>query len=357
MDAELERRHANVRAAMAEAGLDALIVSGSEYTGFEGSVTYLSGFQIVHRYAYVVVPAEGEAQIVFPTEARYVGEHGTAQLEQVFHDRPGEHLTATARDRSWGRIGVYGLDYVMAVRDYRALEGLDLVPFDVEFDLARAVKSDAELASVRESVAINDDGFEAFHAAYAPGKTAAEVMAAAEELFVERGCGRLTMNMVLSGPEFGIARKETRLGPFVLPSLEIAGPRMHWVEVSRAIGTTPAEVEPMVEAYAEYHAAARESMRDGATAHDVHRAVSKGFTDRGYHLGHVTGHSIGMTMIEHPRVGEGTETVLRSGMVLSMHPHVIGADGRACLYMQDTWLVTDAGGEPLSRLPLQVYEG
>jgi Xaa-Pro dipeptidase len=136
MDAELERRHANVRAAMAEAGLDALIVSGSEYTGFEGSVTYLSGFQIVHRYAYVVVPAEGEAQIVFPTEARYVGEHGTAQLEQVFHDRPGEHLTATARDRSWGRIGVYGLDYVMAVRDYRALEGLDLVPFDVEFDLA-----------------------------------------------------------------------------------------------------------------------------------------------------------------------------------------------------------------------------
>ena len=99
MDAELERRYANVRAAMAEHELDALIVSGSEYTGFEGSVTYLSGFQIVHRYAYVVVPADGEPQIVFPTEARYVGEHGTAQLEQVFHDRPGEHIAATARDR------------------------------------------------------------------------------------------------------------------------------------------------------------------------------------------------------------------------------------------------------------------
>ena len=89
MDAELTRRYANVRAAMAEHDLDALIVSGSEYSGFEGSVTYLSGFQIVHRYAYVVVPADGEPQIVFPTEARYVGEHGTAQLEQVFHDRPG----------------------------------------------------------------------------------------------------------------------------------------------------------------------------------------------------------------------------------------------------------------------------
>jgi len=341
---------------MAEHDLDALIVSGSEYSGFEGSVTYLSGFQIVHRYAYVVVPAAGEPQIVFPTEARYVGEHATAQLEQVFHDRPGEHIAATARDRSWARIGVYGLDYIMTVRDFRALDGsADLVPFDAEFDLARAVKSDTELESVRESVHINEDGFEAFLAAYEPGKTAAEVMAPAEELFIERGCGRLTMNMVLIGPEFGIAKRETTLGAFVLPSLEVAGPGMHWVEVSRAIGKTPPDLLPMVEAYEEYHAAARTAMRDGATAHDVHRAVSKGFTERGYHLGHVTGHSIGMTMIEHPRVGEGLDTVLRAGMVLSMHPHALSADGEACLYMQDTWLVGDGGGEPLSRLPMRVF--
>ena len=58
LKAELDRRYANVRQAMGEHGLDALVVSGSEYTGFEGSVTYLSGFQIVHRYAYVVVPAD-----------------------------------------------------------------------------------------------------------------------------------------------------------------------------------------------------------------------------------------------------------------------------------------------------------
>jgi Xaa-Pro dipeptidase len=355
LDAELERRYRLVRAAMAEHELDALVVSGSEYSGFEGAVTYLSGFQIVHRYAYVVVPAAGDPQIVFPTEARYVGQHATAQLEQVFHDRPGEHMASIAGERGWRRIGVYGLDYVMTVRDYRALEGLDLVPFDAEFDLARAVKSEAELESVRESVRINEEGFEAFLAAYEPGRTAAEVMAPAEELFVERGCGRLTMNMVLVGPEFAIAKAETELGEFVLPSLEIAGPGMHWVEVSRAIGRTPPDVEPMVEAYAEYHAAARTAMRDGATAHDVHRAVSKGFTERGYRLGHVTGHSIGMTMIEFPKIGEGVETELEANMVFSMHPHAITEDGRECLYMQDTWLVTEGGGEPLSRLPMQVF--
>jgi Xaa-Pro aminopeptidase len=365
MTPELERRYANVRAAMAEHDLDALVVSGSEYSGFEGAVTYLSGFQIVHRYAYVVVPADGDPFVVFPSEARYVGEHATAQVEQIFHERPGEHIAAHARGAGWRRIGVYGLEYVMTVRDHAALDGFELVPFDVEFDLARAVKSEAELESVRDSVRINTRGFEIFLEHYAPGTTAAEVMSAAEEWFVAEGCGRLTMNMVLTGtdsyarPEFKIARREEVLPKFVLPSLEVAGPGMHWVEVSRAIASEDAELSPdterMLEAYREYVEAARSAMRPGASCHDLHRAVSAGFLDRGYRLGHVTGHSIGMTMIEFPKVGEGVETELRENMVLSMHPHAIASSGEDCLYMQETWLVTAQGGLPLSNLPVQVF--
>ncbi|MGI8886546.1 MAG: M24 family metallopeptidase [Gaiellaceae bacterium] len=367
MDLELERRYTNVRAAMAEQDLDALVVAGSEYSGFEGAVTYLSGFQIVHRYAYVVVPADGEPFVVFPSEARYVGEHGAAQIEQVFHDRPGAHMADRAQGAGWRRVGVYGLEYVMTVRDERALEsaGLELVPFDVEFDLARAVKSDAELESVRDSVRINERGFEIFFEHYTPGKSAAEVMARAEEWFIAEGCGRLTMNMVLTGtdsyarPEFKIARREEILSKFLLPSLEVAGPGMHWVEVSRAIAAEDAELsedtERMLEAYLEYDEAARSAMRPGATCHDVHRAVSAGFLERGYHLGHVTGHSIGMTMIEFPKIGEGVETELAENMVFSMHPHAIAASGEDCVYMQETWLVTAEGGVSLSTLPMQVF--
>jgi Xaa-Pro aminopeptidase len=114
----------------------------------------------------------------------------------------------------------------------------------------------------------------------------------------------------------------------------------------------------MLEAYHEYHAAAAAALRPGATAHDVHRAVARGFTERGFLLGHVTGHSIGMTMIEFPKIGEGDETELAAGMVFSMHPHAIAQDGRACLYMQDTWLVTDDGGAPLAAdLPVAIYDG
>jgi Xaa-Pro aminopeptidase len=369
---EIARRYGRVREALARDGLDAAVVSGSEYTGFEGAVTYLSGFVIVHRYAYAVLPLEGEPSIVFPSEARYVGEHGTTWIdEQVFVDRPGEWIAGRARDGGWRRLGVYGLDYVMTVRDYRALAaaGLELVSWDVEFDHARAVKSELELESVRDSVRINTEGFWIFLEAFGVGRTEAEILAPCERYFVEQGCGRLTMDMVLVGDEPGVASPEFRIassrrrieaGDFVLPSLEIAGPGGHWVEVSRAVaagGPASAETRRMLEAYEEYYEAAKSALTAGRTAHDAHRAVAKGFHDRGFRLGHVTGHSIGMTMIEFPKIGEGVETVLEEGMVLSMHPHAISEDGRACLYMQDTWLVTGEGGIPLAGLEMRIFDG
>ena len=42
-------------------------------------------------------------------------------------------------------------------------------------------------------------------------------------------------------------------------------------------------------------------------------------------------------------------------MVFSLHPHVIAENGHDCLYMQDTWLVTESGGEPLAGLPMKIF--
>jgi Xaa-Pro dipeptidase len=362
---EIERRYRLIREAAARDGLDAVIVCGNEYTGFEGAVTYLSGFVIVHRYAYVLLPVDGDPTIVFPTEARYVGEHATTWIEQQeFVDRPGEWLADRVRGK---RVGVYGLDYVMTVRDYAALDGAaELVSWDVALDHARMVKSDLELASVRDSVRINTEGFWIFLEHFEPGKTEREVLAPCEEYFVSQGCGRWTMDMVLDGPN-GSALPEFKIAgsrafgktDCVLPSLEVAGPGGHWVEVSRAIcpGEPSDETKRMLEAYDEYYAAAPAALRAGSTARDAHRAVAKGFLDRGFHLGHVTGHSIGMTMIEFPKIGEHDETELQAGMVLSMHPHAISQDGQTCLYMQDTWLVTEEGGMPLAGLPMRIFDG
>jgi Xaa-Pro aminopeptidase len=359
--AEIERRYANVRAQAQADGLDAVVVAGSEYTGFEGAVRYLSGFRILHRYAYVVLPVDGEPSVVFPQEARWVGDHSEAWIEdKVFAEQPGRWIA----DRGFEKVGVYGLDYVMPVRDYRPLAEI-AVPWDEGFDTARAVKSEEELESVEESFRLNEDGVRAALGAYRLGATEAEVMGEAEHVFAARGTYRTTMDMVLTGsegsagPEFKHPSATRRIeeDDLLLYGLEIAASGGHWVEFSRPFcaGEPSRETLAGMEAYEEYVEAARTTMRAGASAHDVHRAVSRGFLDRGFKLGHVTGHSIGMTMIEFPRVGEGLDMELRENMVISMHPHAITDDERTCLYMQDTWLVTPDGGRPFSEVPIRIF--
>ena len=367
---EVDRRYANTRAAMAAAGLDALIVSGSEYTGFEGAVRYMCGFHILHRYAYVVVPMEGDPVAVFPREATWVGDHSAVFVdEQVKVPHCGEWMADYCKGQGWKRVGVYGLEYIIPVRDYQALAdaGLSLVNFDVEFDHSRAQKSDEELASVRHSMEVNKAGVLSVIQAYREGRTEAELMGVAENTFASLGTARNTMDMVLMGPNgsllpqmvFADPERQVKDSDGLLYGLEVTGTGGHWVEFSRMIapqGLSP-ETQKLMDAYEEFHALAKEHMKVGASAEEVHRKCVKPFEGQGWRMGHVCGHSIGMTMIEHPRIGEGSEFELVENMVCSMHPHVMTEDRTASLYFQETFRVGKDGGEPLSGIPVKYYRG
>jgi len=94
---------------MAAHGADALLVCGSEYSGFEGAVRYLSGFRIVHRYAYVLLPAAGDAITIFPSEARWVGDHADGWIEDpIFAEHPGAWIRDHLRAQGVRRLAVHG---------------------------------------------------------------------------------------------------------------------------------------------------------------------------------------------------------------------------------------------------------
>ncbi len=366
---EIERRYRNVRLAMQQAGLDYLIVSGSEYSGFEGAVRYLCGFHILHRYAYVMVPLAGDPVAVFPREATWVGDHSATFIEQrEFPAHCGQWLADFLAAKGARKAGVYGLDYIMNVRDYRALaaRALELVDFEVPFDYARAQKSDEEMASVRHSMQINKAGVLAVLKAYREGMSEAQLMGVAENLFAAAGTARKTMDMVCTGPNGSIrpqmlfpTGRAVQASDAMVYGLEIAGEGGHWVEFSRVLAPQGVDgvTREMFTAYQEFHDLARSHMKAGATAAEAHRACVKPFRDRGYRLGHVCGHSIGMTMIEMPRIGEGFEFELPENMVCSMHPHIMTEDRRHALYFQETYRVGRDAGEPLSDVPVKIYHG
>src|SRR5438874_6367865 len=366
---EIERRYKNIRSRMATAGVDALIICGNQYAGFEGAVFYASGFEIVHRYVYLLLPLEDEPTLVFPREARWIGDKAKPWVKnQVWPDVPARWICERDEERKWKRIGVYGMNFIMAVRDYRELAqaSLELVPFDQEFDMARAVKSEEELAEVRDAMDIIIDGFWALVAAYEPGKTEAEIMAPAVERFFARGAGPRMMNILLSG-ENGEANayfkvpgaRKVAAGDLLLYSLEINGAGGYWVEFSRPLirGRLSARTQAMADAYPEALEAARKLMREGESASNVHHAIANAFAKHSFVLGHLSGHSIGATMIEHTSIGSKSDVQLEENMIFSLHPQVVDKDGKVCLYTQDTYRIGKTEGKCLADVPWKFFTG
>ena len=366
---EIDRRYKNIRSRMEREGLDALIVCGNQYAGFEGATFYLSGFEIVHRYVYVVLPLAGEPTLVFPREARWIGDKTKPWIkDHVWPDVPGSWIRERGQERGWKRVGVYGMDFIMAVRDYVELakSSFALVPFDRQFDMARAVKSDEELAEVRDAMDIIVDGFWALVEAYEPGKTEAEIMAPAVERFFARGAGPRMMNIMLSGTH-GEAEASFKVpghrvvaaDDLLLYSLEVTGAGGYWVEFSRPLisGQVSARTQAMADVYPHALEEARKLMRAGELASNVHRAVAEAFAKHGFALGHLSGHSIGATMLEYPAIGAKSDALLEENMIFSLHPQVVDKDGKVCLYTQDTYRIGKTEGECLADVPWKFYSG
>ena len=88
--------------------LDALIVCGNQYAGFEGAVLYVSGFEIVHRYVYVVLPLTGEPTLVFPREARWIGDKAKPWVkDHVWPDIPGQWIRRTRTGTRTGSASAF----------------------------------------------------------------------------------------------------------------------------------------------------------------------------------------------------------------------------------------------------------
>ena len=203
----------------------------------------------------------------------------------------------------------------------------ELVPFDFHFDMARAVKSEEELVEVRDSMDIIHEGFWALLDGFAAGKTEAEIMAPAVEVFFARGAGPRMMNIVLSG-ENGEAEAHfkvpghRRVGERDLHALLAGDYRdrrlLGGVLATRSFTGKPSKrTQQMADVYPEAMEAARKLMREGVLASEVHKVVADTFARHGFSLGHLSGHSIGTTMIEHPAIGARSQIELKQNMIFS----------------------------------------
>ncbi|MCK5204895.1 MAG: aminopeptidase P family protein, partial [Desulfobacterales bacterium] len=104
------------------------------------------------------------------------------------------------------------------------------------------------------------------------------------------------------------------------------------------------------------------TMKPGNTNKDVNDAARKAVVDAGFegydYLG-LLGHSIGVTGLTYPIIGEiaalGSEHIveLQPGMIFSMEPGIFipGVPGGGGVRLEDTILITEEGNEVLTKTP------
>jgi Xaa-Pro aminopeptidase len=365
-DDERARRYAAMRAAMAAAGLDALVVCSRGDEFVRGRVQYLSDIFQWAGWGFLVLPAAGDAS--------YVGDPlwGVARAEAAgwvpdlrLTQTPGEEVGAILSDHGLGngRIGLVGIGDAGSALHVRALEravaGAEFTDATDLFDDVRAVKSSEEIANLRQTSAILRRVFAALAAELRPGVTERDALAEAHRLCRQFGC--LDGIALMGRPPFRFfgAGSEAPIRPddVVVIDLEWGGPSGYWLELRRCFtfGEPSEEVRSFWDVRRAVFDACVRAIRPGASSEEIiaardAAAVASGVAPAGGLR--YAAHGIGVDSLEPPWV-PGKERELREGMVVSLHPDVTVEDEAlrarvGGISLADNVLVTAEGAELLT---------
>jgi Xaa-Pro aminopeptidase len=213
---------------------------------------------------------------------------------------------------------------------------------------ARAVKDPDEVEAIRAAIAVTDAGQAAARAAFAAGRTELELWHETRAAIESAAGERIpVLADLVTGPrtaEVG-GPPSTRLVEATDLLLVDLGPRVagYWGDSCAvvALGEPPAHVR-------EAHAAAYEALegvkalvRAGASSAEID-AAARGTLSYPHH----TGHGVGRTYHEEPRIVPDADRVLEAGMVIALEPGTYGDDWG--VRVEQVVLVTDDGCEVLS---------
>lgn len=376
--AERSRRADALQQIVRDLELDVLVLAGSDYRGHKGVLRWAADYNLVHRYGLVVVPRDGEPELLLPLNLGMARMGAWDVPARFVRDM---RIGLPERIRELGapqRIGLVGQAQALKVEDYLALQAAfpsaELVDAQDAFERARAVKSAEELEGVRESARITDACFERLLEIVRPGISEREIGAAMYERCYALG-GEDPLFLSMAPEPLAGGKVKGTFGPPVdrilgkgdqhVFSFELIGPLGYWVELARmvVIGEPTESQRRINAAITAGLEAGQAEMRPGRRPDEVQRAILDAVAAHGGRSTYWSGHGLGQDVIEEPWLGldvvqdrdQPSTWVLEEGMVLSNHPYVSDLDDRACGYMGNTYIVREGGGEVLSTHPLGIF--
>ena len=358
MTADVASRIRRVQEAMAEDGVDGLVVTpGSD-------LRYLTGYDAkpLERLTALVVPREGEPRLVVPALEVAEAHRSPAALAGM------DVLTHGETDDSYA-IALEGLksaellavdDHMWSVRVFalmRALPSTRLVAAEWLISELRMRKGADEVASLRQAGQAIDRVHGRMGEFLKVGRTERDAAGLIAEAIVAEG--HVTADFVIVGsgpngasPHHSLSDRVIEAGDTVVVDIGGSTTDGYCSDSTRtyAVGAQPGQdVQNYYAVLLQAQRAQCDFARPGVTAESVDRVGRQVIVEAGFgdNFMHRTGHGIGLETHEQPYIVEGNDLVLEPGMAFSIEPGIY-LPGRHGARIEDIVVTTQDGLERLN---------
>jgi Xaa-Pro dipeptidase len=356
-------RQARLMDAMAEAGLDMLVVYGNAWQN--DYLRYATDFGILEGQALALVHNDGQVTLYLDSPL----EVDRAQIDcpnlEVIHapDLVGDVDGALGRFRNQ-RIGA-GPHRLIPRRIAAHAQDLKLSDQTALIDRLLMAKLDQEVEAIRRAARLADTGYEVFRNAARAGRADYELIAEIEAFYRANGVDDNFQIIGVGGPEVrGMAPpagKQLKRGDLVTTELTPCFDG-YYAQICRTlvVGEPNDDQRAAFALYREAMEAGIAAVRAGVTAADIARAENDVFRREG--LGdyvtdrytRVRGHGVGLFADSKPHILEDVTTRIDTGMTLIVHPNtyhpVVGY-----MVLGDVVVATRDGCEVLTATPRQLF--
>ena len=360
----IDGRVATTRRAMAEIGLEALLVSIAE------NRRYLSGFSgedngFDESAGTLLI---GTERLFLLTDSRFdiqARRQAPGYRVHIYTEGLAEALPALLQDLRPSRIGfesrrvsVFQHEKIAAATTKAGLD-VELVPVDELVERQRVIKSEAEIDATRAALAIAEQTFARVAATARPGITEKALAWAVEQGAREAGADGLSFpTIVAAGPNSALPHAVPTDRPVAAgePLLFDWGVRLegYCSDTTRTIvlGTADADFQRIYRVVRDAQKKAIAAIRPGVAAREVDAVARRHIEENGFagKFGHGLGHGTGLAVHEGPRLSPRSETTLAAGMLVTVEPGIY-IEGWGGIRLENQVVVRENGAEQLNALP------
>ncbi|MBS2969601.1 aminopeptidase P family protein [Metabacillus sp. KIGAM252] len=336
--------------------IDGMLIT-SEYnrrymTGFTGS----AGLAII-----------SESKAVFITDFRYVEQAGKQAQGYEIIQHTGSIIEEAAEQAK--KMGITKLGFEQdhitfaAYQQYqKAMNGITLAPVSGAVEKLRLIKSPAEIKILKEAAEIADAAYSHILHFVRPGLKEIDVSNELEFFMRKNGAASSSFDIIVASgfrsalPHGTASEKEIETGDFVTLDFG-AYYKGYCSDITRtfAVGEPSDKLKEIYSVVLEAQLRGMNGIKAGITGKEADALTRDYIAEKGYgeYFGHSTGHGLGMEVHEGPALSSRSETVLESGMVVTVEPGIYIA-GLGGVRIEDDTVVTENGNEALTSSPKEL---